>query len=138
MMSDVAKQLALKLYTEIKGICVANHIESGFDAGNSSAQSLNCTITNGQVSLILEMNVLDTVLSISELPYRALIPGEPIPPFRFTHDALTNSRYVLVQTGEEFSWRENGKTTKPLLTVPEMAEMCVRQFQALMQRDERG
>jgi len=70
--------IASNLYTEIKRICAPKEIEVGFDEGNPSAQSLNCTITNGQVSLILEMNVLDAALSISELAYRALIPSEPI------------------------------------------------------------
>jgi hypothetical protein len=49
-MSDVTKQLASNLYTEIKRICAPKEIEVGFDEGNPSAQSLNCTITNGQVS----------------------------------------------------------------------------------------
>jgi hypothetical protein len=137
-MSDVTKQLASKLYTEIKRICAPKEIEVGFDEGNPSAQSLNCTITNGQVSLILEMNVLDAVLSISELAYRALIPGEPIPPFRFTEGALCNSRYVLGRSGEEFGWRENGKITQPFLAVPRMAEICVSRFLALVQRYDGG
>ncbi len=138
MMFDVTGQLASKLYAEIRNICAAKTIEAGFDDGSPSAQSLNCTITNGQVSLILEMSVPDAALSINELPYRALIPGEPIPPFRFTQDALSNSRYVLDRSGEEFGWRENGKITQSFLSVAKMAEICVNRFLALVQRDERG
>jgi hypothetical protein len=137
-MFDATRQLASKLYAEIKRICAANTIEAGYDEWNPSAQSLNCTITNGQVSLILEMSVLDAALSISELAYRALIPGEPIQPFMFTQDALSNSRYVLDRSGEKFGWRENGKITQAFLSVPKMAEICVNRFLALVQRDERG
>jgi hypothetical protein len=137
-MSDVTKQLASKLYTEIKRICAPKEIEVGFDEGNPSAQNLNCTITDGRVSLILEMSVLDTALSISELAYRALIPGERIPRFGFPQDALSNSRYVLDGSGEEFGWRENSKITQPFLSVPKMAETCVNRFLALVQRYERG
>jgi hypothetical protein len=122
---EVAKQKASNLFAEIRKICSTNQareVDVGWDG-------TNCTITDGLVSLTVEVDVLS----------RVHILGEPISGFQFERMALSKACFVPdFPSGCNFGWREKGRTAKPFLSVAELAEWCVSQFIALERRNENG
>jgi hypothetical protein len=135
MMSNAAKDSVANLFAQIEKSCAA----SGTIGMEVGCDDVNCTMTNSSVSLILEWDVVNGVLSVSELSYRAVIPGERIPGFAFYPEALSKTYFRPDRlSGDDLGWRENGKPQNSLLSVRELADQFMSQFMALDQLDKSG
>jgi hypothetical protein len=131
---ELVKGKTADLFAEVERICAANEAE-GINVGSDE---VNCTITNGLISLTIGLNVLDGELSVSEWSCRVPIPGEPISGFRFFPAALRKTCFAPERPLDgDFCWREKRKLAQSL-SVVELAEKCVSQFMALEQRDGQG
>lgn len=131
---ELVKEKTADLFAEVERICAANEAE-GINVGSDE---VNCTITNGLISLTIGLNVLNGELSVSEWNCRVPIPGEPISGFRFFPPALRKTCFGPDRPLDgEFCWREKRKLAQSL-SVVELAKKCVSQFIALVQRDGQG
>lgn len=132
---EFVTEKAADLFAEVERICAANEAE-GISVGSDE---VNCTITNGLISLTIGLNVLNGELSVSEWSCRVPIPGEPISGLRFFPAALSKTCFVPDwPSGCAFGWRENRRAALPSLSVAELAGKCVNLFLALEQRNENG
>ena len=131
---EMIEQKTADLFAEVGRICAANEAE-GISVGSDD---VNCTMTNGLISVTIELDVLDGKLAVSEWSCRVPIPGEPISGFRFFPKALRKICFVPdCHPNGDFGWLESHKPIRSL-SVCELAEKCVSQFMALEQRDEHG
>jgi hypothetical protein len=131
---ELVKQKAEDLFFEVGRLCAADENE-GINVGSDEA---NCTITNGLISLTIELNAANEELLVSEWSCRIPIPGEPIAGFRFFSQSLHSTRFAPEHALDgEFCWLEKRKSAQPLSVVA-LAEKCLSQFIALERRDEAG
>ena len=124
-----------ELFAEIREICSAEKTH-GAKVG---LDGTSCAITNGRVSMTVELDVLSGELSVREWDHPVNLPGDPIAGFHFQRDERSEARFLPDRPSDcDFGWREKARTAKPFLTVAELAERCVSQFMALVQLDENG
>jgi hypothetical protein len=133
--AETARHKTSELFAEIQKICSALDIQ-GVNVGANEA---NCTITDDSVSLTVEVDILDSELSVSERDYPLHVLGEPGSVFQFHPKAKSKTCFVPAWSSNcDFGWREKGGTAKPFLSVAKLAEMCVSKFTALVQLNENG